>query len=271
MSPELILVALTAFGSLISLLLDERIGRFFTAIFKRSDKILAEKIKDGEVESITKEEFERLKGQLKRRDDTIRIFRDRTHGYNDKLGSEPALPLMQARDRIKKDETRIQGNANQNLVLGGFLTLIAISWLGFSLAAIEEVRSPDQQIDIRASVVLSEFLPRAALGILIQFIGFFFLRLYVANQNDIRQARNEITNLDLRLSALGLSNASANSLAAELAKILAQEERNFVLNKGQTSVSHQERSEFNDLTGLIDSITLKGAPSKKPAEKEEKK
>lgn len=67
-------------------------------------------------------------------------------------------------------------------------------------------------------------------GVAISFVGFFFLRLYVANELDLKH------------------NKDAPS-KKEIMKSLAQTERNFVLKKNERSASTELLSEYNDRQG----------------------
>jgi hypothetical protein len=49
--------------------------------------------------------------------------------------------------------------------------------------------------------LVEHFAPRFSVGILIQVIGFFFLRLYVAGEREAHYLRNELTNWEARLIA----------------------------------------------------------------------
>jgi len=109
---------------------------------------------------------------------------------------------------------------------------------------------------------LSKWLvPRMAIVALVQFVGFFFLRLYVANELDIKHNKNELTNVESKLMAY----AMAKSLGANQVKVvieeLAKTERNFVLKKNEKTLSHENLSEFNDLRDVVQKLAEK-IPSK---------
>jgi hypothetical protein len=101
-------------------------------------------------------------------------------------------------------------------------------------------------------------LPRFSVGLLLQFVGFFFLRLYVANELDLKHNKNEITNLEMKMMALQLAKEFNDSPSKkEIMKSLAQTERNFILKKNEKSVSTEALSEYNDLRGLIEKLVNK--------------
>lgn len=267
MSFESIIAIVAVLGSILSILLDPRVGGLFKSIFasRKKDNDLAAKVQSGEVTEVSPKDFHKLKGQLERRDRDLKEFKEKTYPFNEKLGTDPTLSLLQARQRIRDDETRLHGNASRNLGLGIFITLIAIAWLSLSLTSIDSLSTNSNGTDLKLSLIISKIVPRAALGILVQFVGFFFLRLYVSNEKDAAVARNEITNLDLRLSAIVIAKNGDDEQKMEVVKALTKEERNFILKKGEVSISHQNRNEFPDLSSIIESVTLKtGAASGKP-------
>ena len=92
---------------------------------------------------------------------------------------------------------------------------------------------------------------RISLVVLVQFVGFFFLRLYVGNELDIKQNKNEITNLELKAIACYLSEKNKSNNVGSIIESLVREERNFVLKGGDKSVSHESKHEFNDLSGML--------------------
>lgn len=102
------------------------------------------------------------------------------------------------------------------------------------------------------------YLPRFAVGLLLQFVGFFFLRLYVANENDLKHNKNELTNLEMKMMGLQLAQQFGDAASKkEIMKSLAQTERNFILKKNERSASNDVLTEYNDLKGFMEKLVDK--------------
>jgi hypothetical protein len=102
------------------------------------------------------------------------------------------------------------------------------------------------------------YLPRFAVGILLQFVGFFFLRLYVANELDLKHNKNEMTNIEMKMIGLQVARVLRDaSSKKEIVKVFAHTERNFVLKKGERTISSEELSEYNDLKSVLEGLISK--------------
>jgi hypothetical protein len=91
------------------------------------------------------------------------------------------------RRRMINETERIQRTGFLNLMIGILFSVVALGILGYPLIAPNTTPATDW-INI-----VERFAPRMSVGILIQLIGFFFLRLYVAGENELHYIRNEIT------------------------------------------------------------------------------
>jgi hypothetical protein len=98
---------------------------------------------------------------------------------------------------------------------------------------------------------------RITLVAFIEIFSFFFLKLYKQNIGDIKYFQNEVTNVDMKLLALRASCAdeTEGKVDPELLKIIAGTERNFVLQKGQSSISNEaskmENETFRNMVNAI--------------------
>lgn len=147
--------------------------------------------------------------------------------------------------------------ANLTLVMGVVfcsLGLVAI-YTSFFLSPPEQNASASTAwVDIVRS-----YTPRFTMVILIELIGFFFLKLYKSTLSDIRYTQNEMTNIEMHLIALH----AANTLSAEHTELVLKSflstERNSVIDKGQTTVeieqhraqSDADRSHLEALAALL--------------------
>jgi hypothetical protein len=146
-------------------------------------------------------------------------------------------------ERMSEDETRLKGNSILNLVSG-----LTFAVLGFGVLSIPLLIPDSKGSDIYDFII--HYLPKVALGALIQLIAFFFLRLYSANQQDLKHNKNEITNVDMWMLSLTVVQTEKN--VVEIARVLSRTERNFVLRKGERTVATDNTLEYNDVKDLLE-------------------
>lgn len=154
---------------------------------------------------------------------------------------------------------RIDAISRRNLGIGILFSSIALAVLAWPLVSITLYSPPEPApAELNSWGLLRVYLPRFSVGLLLQFVGFFFLRLYVANELDLKHNKNEITNLEIKMMALQLAKEFNDaSSKKEIMKSLAQTERNFILKKNEKSVSTEALSEYNDLRGLLEKLVSK--------------
>jgi hypothetical protein len=98
------------------------------------------------------------------------------------------VAFTRTRRRMLEETDRIQRNGLLNLMIGILFSGIALGILGYPLFV------PNGPQTSEWIGLLERFAPRFSVGILVQLIGFFFLRLYVAGENEVHYLRNELTN-----------------------------------------------------------------------------
>lgn len=146
-------------------------------------------------------------------------------------------------------ESEIQNQAkrgNVNLLLGITTTLTGVGILGYSVFNAPQANTA---IDL-----VSHFVPRISLVLLIEVFAYFFLRLYKQSLIEIKYFQNELTNVESKYLGVKLSSGDESVLLAEAVKNLLSTERNFVLGKGQSTVEiekgkvdEQRSSKLTDL------------------------
>ena len=134
--------------------------------------------------------------------------------------------------RLEQEVSALTRRGNLNLALGIMTTVIGLAILGY--------------IVFSASISLSEpnpwsvaayYLPRITLVIFLEVFAYFFLRLYKASLMDIKYFQNEMTNVEAKYVAARLAlGSSDDGVHRDVISTLSKTERNYVLNKGQTTV-----------------------------------
>lgn len=164
----------------------------------------------------------------------------------------------QTTERLNEELSSLTRRGNLNLLLGIITATIGILLLGeFVLSdgrstigivsSTTGTKTPIEDEDILEFFTIN-FLPRVSLVILIEIFAYFFLRLYSNSLMEIKYFQNEITNLDTKFLALQTAVSLGDKKSIEeIISQLAQTERNYVLQKGQTTVG-LERSKIEQET-----------------------
>jgi hypothetical protein len=150
-------------------------------------------------------------------------------------------------ERMKEEQRRLKQNSFTNLSWGIVFAIFSFGILGYPLVTPE---SGPVATDWMA--FLNRFGPRASLGLLVGVISFFFLRLYASNEYDLKHNKNEITTFESKMLALKWAEAARPGKLSEIILThLMKSERNFILKKGERTVSGEIDNNYNDLKDLI--------------------
>ena len=134
------------------------------------------------------------------------------------------------RSRLEAETANLGRRGNLNLVIGIFISLIGILFLGWSV-----INAPNLQAAGRD--LATYYVPRTTFVVLIELFAFFFLNLYRASLNEIKYFQNELTNVEARILAIETTILSNHTDGlATIADELMKTERNFLLKMGETTV-----------------------------------
>lgn len=153
--------------------------------------------------------------------------------------------------RLSDEVSNLRVRSNVNLSLGAGITISGLILLWLTISSIEihvltaEI-SPSESIPLRE--VFFSVLPRLSLVVFIEIFAYFFLRLYKSNLAEVKYMQNEITNIEAKMIALHVSIVSQNQASLSVAlDSLSRTERNFVLEKGQSTVELEKTKASLDL------------------------
>jgi hypothetical protein len=166
-------------------------------------------------------------------DDVLRSLRKQPK--DDVAKSSEALAILRqagrdTRSRLQAQVTTLGSRANVNLAIGIVATITGLAVMGFAVYA-----KPDTPLTTEG--LLSYLIPRVSLAVFVEIFAFFFLRLYRATLEEMKYVHNELSNAEARFAAAsaGLAGKDAR-IQARLLTALVKTERNFVLEKGATTV-----------------------------------
>lgn len=136
--------------------------------------------------------------------------------------------------RLERELQEQAKRGNVNLTLGIVTTLAGVGVLGYSV-----FQAP---VLVTNMEMVSHFLPRLSLVVLVEVFAYFFLRLYKQGLAEIKYFQNEITNIESKY--LGLHVAAShkdNEGLLSVINCLLATERNFVLEKSQTTIDLESK------------------------------
>ncbi len=147
------------------------------------------------------------------------------------VSTDWGITLVESRKRLLKEEQRLIARNVANLTYGVLAAIIGVS--SFLIAFV--VSYSDGTLE-NLSLVNFPFYYLLCIPITIisEVVAIFFLRLFAQTERSIERNKNEMTNIELRLTAIQLPHSNKDRFDS-LADTLSKEERNFVLKKNETS------------------------------------
>lgn len=134
------------------------------------------------------------------------------------------------KDRLLTELDNQSKRGTLSLSLGIVTAFVGIGVLGYSVIS-------QGYISDYVSI-LSHYIPRLSIVIVIEVFAYFFLKLYKRSLDEIKYFQNEITNIEMKFMSIVVArgNNTSESVLANLAEKLMNTERNYVLNKGQSTI-----------------------------------
>lgn len=223
------------------------------------DKILSDEDKEQITEKIiTKTHQETIKN----------IFNSEVADLKERFEKDSTLEKLVSSSRligsrIMREISDLRLRSNINLILGMVITIggLYLLWTTVSIVDTSKllkqfaIEGDESNFKFLKSLILP-IVPRFLLVIFVEIFAYFFLRLYKAGLSEIKYFQNELTNVESKLVSVEYAyiTNSMESLKDGL-KSLSQTERNFILEKGQTTVELEKAKSESALTqNIIKSI-----------------
>ncbi|EFE07330.1 hypothetical protein [Citrobacter youngae] len=115
-----------------------------------------------------------------------------------------------------------------NLFIGISIATIGISILLYFVFNTDYVNTDK-------TVLLIEMMSKLGVSFGIELLSFFFLNLYRKNLQEIKYIQNELTNIEAKKISLTMAHDLPTDLKFKIIKSISMTERNFILEKGQTT------------------------------------
>ena len=205
-------------------------------------QILAEKDKQKKKELeqqalILRQEYESLMSEnLRRKDGTfVKDWRE---------------VLLVARKRLTDEEQRLLVRNRVNLRNGMFMALVGITLPVYYIFFFNEADA-----NISVGKFFATYWPVFTIAAIIEIIAIFFLSLYASNERRLERNKNDLSNIELRLTAgLMLYDKTNGAKFAVLSDTLSKEESNVVLGKNESAGGIST----DKVMGLLSKLILKG-------------
>ncbi|MBO1466995.1 hypothetical protein J4H00_01040 [Enterobacter ludwigii] len=144
--------------------------------------------------------------------------------------------LNRVREQLEGTRLRLRGEiaalgrrGNVNLVIGVLTTIVAVGILANTVLNLE--------LKLPSETLIAHLAPRITLSLFIEVFSFFFLKLYKSGLSEIKYFQNELTNVEMKFISLDICLRGKNTeLISDVVSEFSKTERNFILNKGQTTV-----------------------------------
>ncbi|WP_313140280.1 hypothetical protein [Leclercia sp.] len=141
--------------------------------------------------------------------------------------------------RLENEIDRLNRRGGVNLGIGAVIALFGILYLGYTVT--------DQVVLNDKLEYIMHMAPRLSFVIVIELFAYFFLKLYKNGFEEVKYFQNELTNIDSKVLGIKfLKDVRNEELMGEVIKNLMSTERNFVLEKGQSTVSLEQQKIKNE-------------------------
>ncbi len=175
-------------------------------------------------------------------------------GWEQEVSTAWGRTLVASRNRLLDEGERLQARNRANLSYGVFAAGAGVIF--FMVVGVTTYFNGDL-ITLYSGKFPFYYLLSLPISIISEFLAFFFLRLYVLTEQSIERNKNEITNIELRLTASQLLYDEKDEVNFfKLADTLSKEERNFVLKKNESSAT-SETLDNGKLLEIISKLALK--------------
>ncbi|MET3613807.1 hypothetical protein ABID16_002136 [Rhizobium aquaticum] len=170
--------------------------------------------------------------------------------------------LIQSRSRLIEEEDRLSSRSSTNLIYGIIFSAFSLIIIFVILVIFPASKIPENWYEFAAY-----YGSRFTFIIISQILASFFLKMYVSNEKDILKNKNEITNIELRLTA-GLMASDKDSQLNAVSAALSKEERNFIIGKGEKIAPDFNKETTTMVIEIVEAI-LKHLPNSGRAAKDD--
>ena len=139
--------------------------------------------------------------------------------------------LLVTRRRLIDEEQRLLARNRANLSFGILMALVGVALPASYIVIVGELKPSDS-----FGTFVANYWPFFTIAVIIEIIAIFFLSLYASNERRLERNKNDLSNIELRLTAgLMLYDKTNGAKFAVLSDTLSKEESNVVLGKNESA------------------------------------
>ncbi len=139
--------------------------------------------------------------------------------------------LLVTRKRLIDEEQRLLARNRANLSFGILMALAGVVLPASYIFIVGGLKPSDN-----FGTFIASYWPFFTIAVTIEIIAIFFLSLYASNERRLERNKNDLSNIELRLTAgLMLYDKTNGAKFAVLADTLSKEESNVVLGKNESA------------------------------------
>lgn len=164
-------------------------------------------------------------------------------------------------NRLQKEIEQLTRGANLYIAFGSVITVGAAIILFYTVTDLSNYFN-DTYSGTRPALTSTDWfsvISRFSIVVFVEIFAFYYLRLYRSTMDTVKFYQNEITNIEMRLMAVHSLQILADpdsASAGTLISSLANSERNFVIQKGQTTVDlERQKLDSTQISSIFDGIT----------------
>lgn len=155
--------------------------------------------------------------------------------------------FVEMKERLVLRSNSLNVTSRINLFIGISIAAIGISILLYFVFNINYSNNDN-------TLMFFELSSKAGVSLAIELLSFFFLNLYKRNLQEIKYIQNEITNIEAKKVSLVMSAELPDKLKFKIFESLSKTERNFILEKGQSTVEIAQNK--SDSTSLLNTMKI---------------
>ena len=179
------------------------------------------------------------------------LINESPRGWEQEVSTVWGKTLIASHNRLLDEERRLLARNRANLSYGVFAAGVGVAIL--IVIAILPFITDTSKIPAFNNIPVYYF-SSVPIAIISEIVAIFFLRLFASTEQSIERNKNEMTNIELRLTASQL--LESKDTFGSLADTLSKEERNFILRKNETSAT-SETLDTEKLLEIISKLALK--------------
>ncbi len=152
-------------------------------------------------------------------------------------------------DRVRGDGRRVSSKSGSNLALGMLFTFISLTFLIFQFVPGSILALGGHYESIQDG--LFALVPRMGFALLLQITAYFFFRLHLDAELELRNIRAEQNNIEFKLASLLMLNENDETARRAIALSFSNQDQLLVVRRDQNAVTVEKLMSRNEMADLL--------------------